>query len=113
MRQPIFLCNTKELENLQCREFNFPDYSPPLELFLVKKNTLIYAYYNQCPHTGANLNWNENQFLDISSQYIQCSLHFAQFKIETGECIYGPCNTQFLKAAHIDIKKGDIFLMPE
>ena len=54
------------------------------------------AYLNCCPHTQVNLNWMPNQFLDIESRFLQCSLHGAIFEPQTGLCIRGPCLGQSL-----------------
>lgn len=68
------------------------------EAFAVRHNGKLYTYINSCPHTGATLNWKPDQFLNLDKTLIQCSLHGAQFLIETGECIYGPCRGRSLTA---------------
>ena len=59
--------------------------------FLVYHDNQVYSYLNQCPHTGINLNWMPNQFLDRNNELIQCATHGALFNIEDGFCIRGPC----------------------
>ncbi len=61
------------------------------ELFIVNKNNQLFAYQNQCPHLGIELNWEPDQFLDHDNVLIQCATHGALFVIESGECVAGPC----------------------
>ena len=67
------------------------------QYFLVYQNDVVYSYQNQCPHTGVNLEWVENQFLDNDHEFIQCATHGALFRIENGLCVYGPCAGENLK----------------
>ena len=61
------------------------------QLFAVRQNNTIYAYWNICPHRRSPLNWVPNKFLDIENQLIQCALHGALFEIDSGLCVSGPC----------------------
>ena len=67
------------------------------QLFALRVDNHIYAYWNICPHMGIPLNWVPNRFLDFDKALIQCSSHGALFNIETGKCIAGPCNGESLQ----------------
>ena len=73
----------------------------------------IVAYINRCPHTGASLNWQPDQFLDHSGKYIQCSNHDALFRIDDGVCIAGPCVGQSLSAVRLEVRDGMVFSAPD
>jgi nitrite reductase/ring-hydroxylating ferredoxin subunit len=60
-------------------------------LFVVHKDGAFNAYINSCPHTGVNLEWQQDQFLDMDNMFIQCSTHDALFEVDSGVCIAGPC----------------------
>jgi nitrite reductase/ring-hydroxylating ferredoxin subunit len=92
-----FICDLTELSNLDCREFTFADGERQAAGFVVNRAEKTVAYRNECPHTGAPLNWQENQFLDLSRTEIQCTLHGARFRIADGICVHGPCLGQALK----------------
>ena len=77
---------------------------------MIHKNAEFFAYYNNCPHTGANLEWQEDQFLDLDKELIQCATHDALFLIDSGECIAGPCNGQQLQAIPVSIVSGELQL---
>lgn len=80
-------------------------------IFLVKKNGEFFAYFNHCPHTGANLEWQEDQFLDIDKELIQCATHDALFLIESGKCIAGPCNGERLRPVPLEIKGDAVHIL--
>ncbi len=75
-----------------------------IKVIIFRQGTEIYAYQNTCPHTGVNLDWMPDQFLDISGKLIQCSTHGALFQITDGYCISGPCAGQNLRALKLNIK---------
>ena len=81
-----------------------------ISYFAVKKSGQIYLYRNRCPHLGIELNWQENTFLNVDNQLIQCSTHGALFVIEDGECVAGPCQGQQLIPIPFDIIDQKIVL---
>ena len=81
-----------------------------IEIVIVRVSTAdIVAYLNRCPHTGAPLNWQPDQFLDHAGKYIQCSNHAALFRIDDGVCVAGPCVGQSLSPFELKIRDGMIF----
>jgi len=74
--------------------------------FVREGNGVLHAYENNCPHTGAPLNWTPDQFLTKEGLYIQCSIHGAMFKIQDGECFAGPCSGKFLKKLRVVERLG-------
>ncbi len=100
----IKLCHIDEIEEGQSRGFDINQHS----LFAIKKDCQIYVYRNHCPHLGVELNWQEDQFLDMDGALIQCSSHGALFLIESGECVSGPCINQQLQAIPFSITDGTI-----
>ncbi|WP_111641073.1 Rieske (2Fe-2S) protein [Marinimicrobium alkaliphilum] len=78
-------------------------------LFAVKKGGEIYLYRNSCPHVGIPLEWVPDRFLDPSGALIQCANHGAQFTIEDGHCVAGPCRGQALEAIAYTLRDGHLF----
>ncbi len=97
---------TADIDDESSKGFSVGDDS----YFLVKRDGQLYAYRNRCPHLGIELNWQEDQFLDMDGALIQCSTHGALFLIEDGECVAGPCLGQQLEAIPFDIVEGGIAL---
>ncbi len=87
----IPLCQTHEIPDPGSKAFEIEQGRRKLSLFVVQKDGKFSAYINSCPHTGVNLEWQEDQFLDMDNMFIQCSTHDALFEIDTGLCIAGPC----------------------
>jgi nitrite reductase/ring-hydroxylating ferredoxin subunit len=100
------LCSVNDLPESQARGFQLA--SGPV--FAVRKNGSIFVYQNACPHRGVELEWMENRFLDPSGMLIQCSTHGAQFVIETGQCVSGPCLGESLQPVSFEVIDNDIVL---
>lgn len=80
-------------------------------LFVVKFDGQIHVYENSCPHLGINLEFQEDQFLDMEKRYIQCANHMALFEIESGDCISGPCSGQSLTKIPFSINEEGMILV--
>ena len=72
---------------------------------MVRKHGKLFGYINRCPHTGAPLDWNPDQFLDADGAYILCATHGALFEIDSGLCVYGPCINQRLEPLPLEVVK--------
>lgn len=105
------LGGTNEIEEGKSKAYTITINHKAISLLVVHHLGKFYAYKNHCPHTGINLNWQPDQFLDITEQYIQCSTHGALFRIENGLCEWGPCLGQHLQSLTIAAKDGALFLV--
>lgn len=99
----IPVCKFEDLEDPGSMGFDLPDTGDQRGIFIIKKDGRVYGYVNSCPHTGANLEWQEHQFLDMDKAFIQCSTHDAIFEIDTGLCIQGPCAGDCLTAIGVSV----------
>lgn len=92
----FFLCKADELAEGCARGFD------PLNegidtILVVRRNGSLYAYRDACPHYGDTpMAWRKDAYLDRAGTHIVCSAHGAQFAIETGVCLLGPCLGQAL-----------------
>ena len=102
----IRLCAVSELNDMSSKSFH----NQRGHIFVVRKGEQIYAYENNCPHYGIHLEWQPDQFLDAEQRLIQCANHGAQFLIETGECIAGPCVGEYLTAVPCEVRDGVVYL---
>lgn len=105
------ICDIDAIPENAARGFSIETSSGTLDLFIVRKNAGIHGYINRCPHTGVNLNWQPDQFLDLDGNLIQCSTHGAQFRISNGYCVYGPCAGRSLSAVNLLQENGRIKLL--
>lgn len=79
-----------------------------LDIFLVRRGEHVFAYLNSCPHTGATLNFQPDQFMSFDNCYIQCSMHRAQFRIYDGYCVYGPCVGFSLQPIKLEVNYQEV-----
>ena len=100
-----------QLSDPGCRGFSVSYDGRFIQGFVVCKNLQLYAYVNSCPHTGAPLDWVDNQFLDREETFIQCASHDARFEIASGLCVAGPCVGQSLTSLQIELVDGQINLV--
>lgn len=104
------ICDISSLEDPGSRGFVIEGVDGGVELFVVRRGEHLTAYINRCPHTGVNLEWQRDQFLDLSNSYIQCATHGALFRIEDGYCVRGPCAGERLEPVRLQLKEGLILL---
>jgi nitrite reductase/ring-hydroxylating ferredoxin subunit len=104
------LCKTTDIEDPGSKSFEVKINRRTESIFIVHKNGEFFAYLNQCPHTGASLEWQQDQFLDLDRELIQCATHDALFVIDSGECISGPCSGDALQPLPLSIIRDEIHL---
>jgi nitrite reductase/ring-hydroxylating ferredoxin subunit len=104
------LCKTSDIKDPGSKGFDIKINRKIHSIFAVHKDGEFFVYYNKCPHTGASLEWQENQFLDLDKALIQCATHDALFIINSGECIAGPCLGDKLQAIPLSIRADEIHL---
>ena len=101
------LCRLDEIQD--GGSAGFP--APPggfVGLFAVRRGVDVYAYVNSCPHIGLSLDWAPGNFLSTDCSRIVCANHGAEFVIETGVCVAGPCLGARLEPVMICLKDGVI-----
>jgi nitrite reductase/ring-hydroxylating ferredoxin subunit len=104
------LCKTSDIKDPGSKSFELKIKRKTRDIFVIHKDGQFFAYYNKCPHTGINLDWQEDQFLDLDNALIQCASHGALFTIDSGECIAGPCAGDALQAIPLIIENDDVIL---
>ncbi len=104
------LCRIEEIPEGTGKGFQIENDGGVKEIFAVRVGDSAFVYRNSCPHTGITLNWKEDQFMSFDGLYIQCSMHFAQFRIADGYCVYGPCAGQSLRRETAEIRDGAIWI---
>lgn len=100
------LCLLSDLEEMQAIELTIEE----RQLFAIRQDNQLYAYWNSCPHMGIPLNWMPGKFLDLDSVFVQCASHGALFQISDGECVGGPCVGDRLTAVSLR-RDGDQYFI--
>ena len=99
------LCRLDAIPDGTARGFEL---DPETPIFVVRQGDRALAYHNRCPHIGVQLNWMPDAFMSLDRVWLQCSLHGAQFRINDGFCVYGPCLGRSLEPLPLTIVDGRI-----
>jgi len=110
-KNKIELCKTEDIPNGACKGFSTDLDANTQDIFIVNRDNKFYGYKNSCPHTGVNLNWQPDVFMDFDDFYIQCAVHGARFEVESGLCVWGPCNGLYLEEIKLEINNSKIALV--
>ncbi len=111
--EKIVLCAISELPDPGSKGINVSSSEKLQEVFVVRVGNEVYGYQNHCPHTGVNLDWLPDQFLDMTESFIQCATHGAIFRIEDGYCLRGPCAGESLQKLHLKVEQNNVVLYVE
>jgi nitrite reductase/ring-hydroxylating ferredoxin subunit len=82
-----------------------------LELLVARAGQRLFAYENRCPHRGTSLDWAPDRFMTRDFTHLQCATHGAQFRVEDGVCVHGPCVGQALTPLAIECVDGEVWLV--
>jgi nitrite reductase/ring-hydroxylating ferredoxin subunit len=105
------LCRIDDIPESGCKGFPPPS-GGFTGLLAIRKRGEVFVYVNSCPHLGVSLDWTPDRFLSADGSLIVCSTHGAEFRIEDGRCIRGPCSGDHLEAVSVQIRDG-LILVPE
>ena len=83
------------------------------DIFVVREGGAVHGYVNSCPHLGTPLDWQGDRFVSDDSGLIMCATHGAQFEIEDGACVSGPCAGQSLEAVAVALDGDDRVILAE
>ena len=77
-------------------------------LIAIRQGDQAFVYINSCPHIGAPLDLQPGKFLSHDKKHILCSTHGALFEINTGPCVFGPCQDDHLDVLPVQIENGEV-----
>ena len=83
--------------------------SKQLAAFAIRSNGQVFAYLNNCPHQGTELDWQDGEFFDESKVYLMCATHGAAFFPDTGYCCGGPCKGRSLIKVAVEERDGHFY----
>lgn len=89
--------------------FDMPWGTKNLPAFAIRSQGKVFAYLNNCPHQGTELDWQEGEFFDESKLYLMCATHGAAFFPDTGFCCGGPCRGRSLTKVPIEERDEHIY----
>ena len=107
----VVVCRVDELDDPGCREFRIGEGAWPFRGFVVRQGGAVFAYRNYCAHAGHPLNWQPDRFLTGDGAHIICSSHGAEYDIQDGTCVAGPCRGKSLDRVDVEIRNGDVVVI--
>lgn len=112
MAAGLYLCNLDELAENSAKGFD-PTGQGKNTMFVVRKGSKLVAYKDACPHYqgSTTLPWRKDAYLDSKAEFIVCAAHGAEFEIDSGLCVQGPCIGESLLGVALRIESdGRVFL---
>lgn len=110
------LCQLSEIEDGEARGFGVPGAAlgqpdqAEIRILVARRGTAAFGYVNRCPHLGTPLDLLPDRFMDFNQEYLKCSTHGALFRVETGDCISGPCHGDRLAPVALTLADGVVSL---
>jgi nitrite reductase/ring-hydroxylating ferredoxin subunit len=90
--QTVYLCRSEELINSgSAVPFDVQYFSQSCAAFAVRYAGRVYAYLNRCSHVPMEMDYQPNQFFDLTGHWLMCATHGAMYAPQTGQCRMGPC----------------------
>jgi nitrite reductase/ring-hydroxylating ferredoxin subunit len=110
VKRSVHLCHIDELPDGGSRGFD-PLRTGRDTMFVVRRADCVRAWRDACPHIdGAPMAWRKDAYLNAGRDRIVCSAHGAEFHIETGLCVSGPCVGQRLEPLEITSMRGALYV---
>lgn len=108
MRLNRVLCRLEDIPDGEGRGFELDGGGD--DIFVVRRGDRVHGYVNSCPHAASSLDWVENQFMNLDKSRILCATHGAEFSIEDGYCVLGPCRGKSLAPVAVSVRGGKVEL---
>ncbi|MFH1797599.1 MAG: Rieske 2Fe-2S domain-containing protein [Pseudomonadota bacterium] len=100
------LCRLDDLAEGEARGFEVAGLNR--KVILVRRRAKVFAWRDACPHypAGTPMAWKTDAYLTGDRSRLTCHAHGAQFDIETGECVSGPCLGQLLTPVPVTLSQS-------
>lgn len=107
MSQVKFLCRVEDIADGSAIAVSLDTEAGATSVILLREDEGVFAYYNECPHAGRNLDYVPGKFL-VSKGNITCAVHGACFAVRSGDCVAGPGGGS-LVALPVEIIDGEVW----
>jgi nitrite reductase/ring-hydroxylating ferredoxin subunit len=102
------LCRVEDIPDGGAIGVRVPSATGGFELIVLRRGDRVFAYHNECPHAGRNLDFAPGRFL-VRDGRLTCAVHGATFAVDSGVCLGGPCRNG-LAALPVDVVEGEVRL---
>ena len=98
MTEPVFLCSSRDLvDSSHAVAFDVLYFGQSNAAFAVRYQGQVYAYLNRCSHVPMEMDYQPNEFFDVTGQWLMCATHGAMYAPQSGHCRMGPCRGGLVK----------------
>jgi naringenin degradation protein FdeD len=105
------LCRLEDINDGEGKGFEIEQDGKIIDILVHRQGDIVRGYHNVCPHVATPLNWANGSFMTLDRKYILCDTHGAEFRIEDGHCISGPCAGDRLQPLKVELRDGDVVLI--
>ncbi len=92
MNQSRALCRLDEIPDEGAIAVTVASATGGFELIVLRQGDAAFAYHNECPHAGRNLDYAPGKFI-VQGGCVTCAVHGATFTVATGACAGGPARS--------------------
>lgn len=110
------ICSARSIERGAAKSFSLSRVTDtgearpfPIVIIRTQEDAFV-GYVNACPHEGIWLNVGAGEFFNADRTLLKCGRHGAQFEIDTGACVDGPCTGKSLEPIALTVVDGDVCL---
>ena len=111
MTVSIHACALSDITDGQAKGITLNNTGDRLDVLVARRGASVFAYVNSCPHAGSPLDWQPDRFMSADGTMLQCATHGAQFGVEDGLCIRGPCVGQRLTKLETRIRGNQVAVL--
>ena len=86
------------------------DYIPREALVVRTDAGEIVAYRNECKHLPIPIDAMTRRFFTQDGKRLLCALHGAEYRVEDGFCVRGPCSGKSLERVDVVVDADEIFV---
>lgn len=105
MTEPVFLCFSHDLvDSSLAVAFDVSYFGQVNAAFAVRYQGQVYAYLNRCSHVPMEMDYQPNEFFDVTGHWLICATHGAMYAPQSGHCRMGPCRGGLVK---IELSESD------
>jgi nitrite reductase/ring-hydroxylating ferredoxin subunit len=77
-------------------------------LLAIRLADCVVVYLNACPHLGVPLDWLPGRFMSADGRHLVCATHGAEFRLQDGLCLRGPCRGDRLTTVACEVRDGAV-----
>ena len=96
MNDSHVLCQLHEIPDAGAIAVRIDSATGGFQVILLRKGDRVFAYHNECPHQGRNLDYVPGKFM-VKDGAIMCAAHGAMFAVDSGHCLSGPCSNGLVR----------------